>query len=107
VVSVIVKNLFVNLPTGSDREEFLTLLEGGGARVERIVSRSHSSPPGFWYDQDEEEWVLVVRGSATLEFASGELVELKAGDYVALARHTKHRVACTSEETVWLAVHVK
>jgi cupin 2 domain-containing protein len=107
VVSVTVKNLFVNLPTGTAQEEFLTLLESGGARVERIVSRSHRSPPGFWYDPDDDEWVLVVVGSATLEFASGELVELKAGDYVTLARHAKHRVARTSEEMVWLAVHVK
>lgn len=106
-MSIAVKNLFVNLPTGGSGEEFLTLLESSGTRVERIVSHSHVSPPGFWYDQDEQEWVLVVRGSATLEFASGELVELKAGDYLTIARHAKHRVACTSEETIWLAVYFR
>ena len=106
-MSITVKNFFANLPTGGGREEFMTLIESSGTRVERIVSHSHVSPPGFWYDQDEEEWVLVVRGSATLEFASGELVELKAGDYLTIARHAKHRVACSSKETIWLAVHVK
>ena len=106
-MAVTVKNLFANLPTGAGREEFLTLLDSRGAKIERIVSRSQSTPPGLWYDQDEEEWVVVVRGSAALEFANGELVELIAGDYLTIPRHTKHRVARTGEETIWLAVHVK
>jgi cupin 2 domain-containing protein len=106
-VAIAVKNFFANLPTGASREEFLTLLQSSGATIARIVSHSHVSPPGFWYDQDEEEWVLVVRGSATLEFANGEQVELTAGDYLTIPRHAKHRVARTSEETIWLAVHIK
>jgi cupin 2 domain-containing protein len=101
------QNLFAKLPRQADREVFLTLFENSSAKVERIVSHSHSSPPGFWYDQSWDEWVIVMRGSATLEFEGGELVELKEGDYLTIAKHVKHRVARTSRETVWLAVHIK
>jgi cupin 2 domain-containing protein len=76
-------------------------------KIERIVSRSHSSPPGFWYDPTEDEWAMVVRGTAALEFAAGEIVEMQEGDYVIIPRGVRHRVACTSANTVWLAVHLK
>jgi len=100
-------NLFANLPTGVDGESFTTLFENGAVKIERVISHSHQSPPGFWYDQADDEWVIVLRGSATLEFAGGELVEMNTGDYLAIPRHVKHRVARTSEETIWLAVRVK
>ena len=103
-----VKNIFAGLSKGPDRgEEVLTLLENFSVRIERIVSRHHSSPPGFWYDQSGDEWVIVLRGSATLEFESGESVEMSAGDYLEIPRHVKHRVARTGAETIWLAVHLK
>jgi cupin 2 domain-containing protein len=100
-------NLFANLPAGVDGESFVTLFDNGAVKVERVISRSHQSAAGFWYDQADDEWVIVLRGSATLEFAGGELVEMKEGDYLTIQRHVKHRVARTSEETIWLAVHVK
>jgi len=102
-----VKSVFADLPTNGKGESFATLLENSAAKVERIVSHSHSSPAGFWYDQADEEWVIVLSGSATLEFAGGERVELNTGDFLTIPRHVKHRVARTSEETIWLAVHVK
>jgi cupin 2 domain-containing protein len=103
-----VKNIFANLSAApGDAEEFCTLFENASVRIERIVSHHHSSPPGFWYDQDNEEWVIVLRGEATIEFQGGEFVEMKAGDYVEIPRHVKHRVARTSEKTVWLAAHIK
>ena len=86
---------------------FLTLFENSTFKIDRIVSHTHSGPQGFWYDQEEDEWVIVLRGAATLELTSGELVEMNAGDYLTIPRHVKHRVARTSEETIWLAVHVK
>lgn len=99
-------NLFADLSKGAGRgEEVLTLLENSSVSIERIVSRHYSSPPGFWYDQDGDEWVIVLRGNATLEFESGESVEMSAGDYLDIPRHVKHRVARTGEETIWLAVH--
>ena len=102
-----VKNFFANLPAGLNGESFVTLFDNPAATIERIVSHSHSSPDGFGYDQADDEWVIVLRGNATLEFANGETVTLNPGDYVTIPRHVKHRVARTSDETVWLAVHIK
>jgi|SRR6185503_3532284 cupin 2 domain-containing protein len=102
-----VKNIFAHRPKAIDGENFSTLFESSSVKIEKIVSHSHSSPPGFWYDQNEDEWVIVLRGTAALEFAAGEIVEMKEGDYLLVPRHTRHRVARTSEKTVWLAVHLK
>lgn len=106
-MTLIVKHIFANPPAEAVGEALLTLFENDRLKVERIVSHAHSSPPGFWYDQREDEWVLVLRGSATLEFPGGELLELKCGDYLTIPSHVKHRVARTSTETIWLAIHVK
>ncbi len=106
-MTVTVKNIFTDLPTGVAGEDALTLLENHHAKISRIVSHSFSSAENFWYDQADDEWVIVLRGSAALEFADGEIVELAAGDYLTIERHVKHRVARTSAETIWLAVHVK
>ena len=106
-MAITVKNFFANLPAGADGEAFLTLFENSTAKIERIVSHTHQSPAGFWYDQAEDEWVIVLSGNGTLEFASGEIVEMNAGDYLTIPRRVKHRVARTSDETIWLAVHVK
>ena len=106
-MSVRVNNIFAGASAAAGQENFLTLFESDAVTIERIVSHSHSSPPGFWYDQAEAEWVILMRGQATLEFADGNLVELKEGDYLAIPPHVKHRVQQTAPETVWLAVHVK
>ena len=100
------ENIFAALPEKLRHEHFLSLFETQAVRIERIVSRSHSSPAGFWYDQPHHEWIMLVRGHATLEFADGELVELKEGDYLAIPPHVKHRVQQTASETIWLAVHM-
>ena len=106
-MALTVKNLFTNVPAGATGATSVTLFENSAAKVERIVSHSHSSAAGFWYDQSDDEWVIVLRGSATLEFASGEIVAMNVGDYLTISRHVKHRVASTSSETIWLAVHVQ
>ena len=100
-----VKNIFADLPAKIEAENFSRLFHSGSTKIERIVSRSHCSPPNFWYDQPENEWVIVLRGQARLEFDGGESVELKAGDYLTIPRHVRHRIARTSVETIWLAVH--
>jgi cupin 2 domain-containing protein len=82
------------------------IVAGSGVRVERIVSRGHRSPDGFWYEQDEDEWVLLVAGSAELELADGRRLALAAGDWVDIPAGLRHRVARTApdRDTIWLAV---
>lgn len=98
-------NLFTNLPSNLPDELFTTLLEADYLRIERIVSQGHSSPEGFWYDQDQNEWILVLQGAARLSI-EGESKELNPGDHINIPAHQKHRVEWTTpdEPTVWLAV---
>jgi cupin 2 domain-containing protein len=99
-------NLFADLPDRFPEELFTTLLQAPGIRIERIVSHGHCSPEGFWYDQDQAEWVILLKGTARLEFKD-ETIELGPGDIVDIPAHKKHRVAWTTpdEPTIWLAVH--
>jgi cupin 2 domain-containing protein len=106
-MSTAVKNIFADSGKAWAGEQFSLLWENSAIRVERILSHSYQSPAGFWYDQDEDEWVIVLRGSAALEFTGGAIVDLGEGDYIAIERHVKHRIAHTSAQTVWLALRVK
>jgi len=106
-MTIKVKNIFRALPELSKPEEVSNLLETPTTKIERIVSQAYSSPPGFWYDQDDDEWVMVLRGEATLEFEGGELVLMKEGDHVTIPRHVRHRVEQTAAQTLWLAVHIR
>ncbi|MEO1365920.1 MAG: cupin domain-containing protein [Acidobacteriota bacterium] len=94
--------------TTDDAEERVdVLVQGGRTRVERIVSTGHASPPGFWYDQDEHEWVLLLSGRAGLRFENEkEVRRLAPGDQVHIPAHARHRVEWTAkdEPTIWLAV---
>lgn len=101
-------NLFEALPTPLAAEEFSELLARPGLRIERIVSTGQCSPEGFWYDQADGEWVLVLQGEARLRFADEtEARQLRAGDWVDIAPRRRHRVDWTDPQqtTVWLAVH--
>jgi cupin 2 domain-containing protein len=93
------------IPTVRLGELTETLVQAQGVRIERIVSCGHASPDGFWYDQGENEWVLLVQGAARLQFED-ETVELKPGDGIDIPAHRKHRVDWTSPDqlTIWLAV---
>jgi cupin 2 domain-containing protein len=102
-----VKNIFAGVAPIDGAEQLAALFENAALRIEKIVSHSHSSAEGFWYDQSQDEWVIVLRGAATLEFPAGELIDMNEGDYLTIPRHVKHRVRRTSPETVWLAVHMK
>ena len=101
-------NLFTGISGALADEQITTLLEGPNIRIERIVSHGHSSPPGFWYDQDRPEWVIVIAGSAAVQF-EGEPASrmLKRGDYLHIPAHARHRVEWTdkNEPTIWIAVH--
>jgi cupin 2 domain-containing protein len=101
-------NLFRQFPADLAGELVEILAQSARVRIERIVSHGQSSPPGFWYDQAQNEFVLLVAGRARLEFADDSLaVELAPGDWLDLKAHVRHRVAWTDPEqaTVWLAVH--
>jgi cupin 2 domain-containing protein len=99
------ENLFSELSSNLPEELIEKLVVSQDVRIERIVSTGHTSPPGFWYDQTESEWVVVLQGEAALAFED-EVRILKPGDYVLIPPHRKHRVNSTStqEPTVWLAV---
>ena len=91
------ENLFDNLPTHLPEELFTTILQANNLRIERIVSQGHASRPGFWYDQEENELVIVLlEGSAAVQFESdADPVELRRGSYLNLPAHAKHRVVWT------------
>ena len=101
-------NILADLPNDLPAELTQTLLQANDLRIERIISHGHSSPADFWYDQEENEWVLVLSGSAKLQFEE-DSVEMNPGDYIHIAARRKHRVEWTKpdEPTVWLAVFYK
>ena len=101
-------NIDTNLPDASAAEaiELLAAMKGDRVRVERIVSEGQATPAGQWYDQAWDEWVVVLRGGATLEFTDPPGEEhLAAGDWLLLPAHRRHRVRSTEKGTFWLAVH--
>ena len=107
-------NIFANIPADLPEELTEVLCERSksgkksNVRIERIVSRGHRSPEGFWYDSDKNEWVLLLKGSAAIEFEDTPVpLELLPGDYLNIPAHTKHRVERTAEDedSVWLAIH--
>ena len=99
-------SIFADMPVTLDSEVFTDLLAAPGVRVERILSQGHTSPAVGWYEQDENEWVMVLQGAGVLEFEGGEAVRLKPGDYLNIPKQVKHRVTWTDPDTVtvWLAV---
>ena len=101
-------NLFTDLPSQLPDELITILNDAADVRIERIVSHGHVSPKDFWYDQEQHEWVVVLKGTARLQFEDGE-VEMKVGDFVNIPAHKKHRVEWTTpdEPTIWLAVFYK
>ena len=101
-------NLFADIPTDLPEELAETLLTDGDVRIERIVSRGHCSPGGFWYDQDRHEWVVVLRGAGTRAFSAGadisEFDTARTGDqakhYDALNHSAFEAVAHCAKPTI-------
>ncbi|MDA3868832.1 MAG: cupin domain-containing protein [Gammaproteobacteria bacterium] len=100
-------NIFDAIPKNLETESFQRLVKSDTVKIERIISRGHSSPDSGWYDQNENEWVMLVQGEATLAFADAASITLRTGDFVNIPAHTKHRVDWTTPEieTIWLAVY--
>jgi cupin 2 domain-containing protein len=102
------KNLFADLPENLKDELAETILQASGFRIERIVSRGQHSPDGFWYAQDEHEWIILLKGSAILRFEDhSDNITMTPGNYINIERHRRHRVEWTDpeQETIWLAIH--
>jgi len=98
-------NIFSDVPSALRDELVQVLLTKADFRIERIVSHGHASPEGFWYDQEQNEWVLLLKGAAKLRFEN-DLVEMKSGDFINIPAHRRHRVEWTTpdEPAIWLAV---
>ena len=107
VVNPEIKNILTELPDNLENEVFTCLAKTDNVLIERIVSLGHSSPEDGWYDQEKNDWVLVIQGSAKLDFEEEVSVTLEKGDFIAIPAHKKHRVSWTDPhvETIWLAVH--
>lgn len=101
-----IENIFNNLPIDPSQEHFTDIIHSNNVRIERIVSYAESSASKEWYDQEENEWIMVLQGSAAIVFEDAQIVTLKTGDNILIPTHKKHRVIKTSpdEATIWLAI---
>lgn len=100
-------NIFGLIPHPLKDELFEEIVSKGGVKIERIVSFGHTTPEYEWYDQRSNEWVILLQGEAIISFLNEDDVSLKAGDYINIPAHKKHRVSWTKpdEESIWLAVY--
>lgn len=105
---MLIRNLFkdIRLPEG-DTEIFEGVCTAGNLSIERIISNGQTTPAGKWYNSDRNEWVVLLKGKASLEMENGMVIHLSEGDYLLIPAGQKHRVSYTSKEPpcIWLAVH--
>jgi cupin 2 domain-containing protein len=96
-------NIFDALPADISNEIFEDIVRTSHVRIERIISQGHSSPEVGWYDQDENEWVIILEGSGSILFEDGRQVVLNKGDYLNIPAHSKHKVLGTDKgfEVQW------
>ncbi|UJP05311.1 MAG: cupin domain-containing protein [Nitrosomonas sp.] len=98
------QNIFSAIPNELAHEVFETLIENGTIKIERIISKGQQSP---WYDQEKNEWVMVLKGRAMLSFDDDTSALLQEGDFINIPSRKRHRVSWTDpdQETIWLAIH--
>ena len=101
-------NFFDNIPNKIPHEIFEEIFKNDNIKIERIISKGHISPDGFWYEQETNEWVFLLEGEAELEFQDKKK-RLHKGDCLLIPKNQKHRVSYTSEkpECLWLTLHFK
>ena len=101
------KNIFESIPDNLDEEIFEQLAQSDNVKIERIISKGHKSPESGWFDQEKNEWVIVLKGEAVISFENEIDVNLKAGSHINIPAHKRHKVSWTDPktETIWLAVH--
>jgi len=105
--NMILGNVFRSIPEDLTEEVFDILAQSKDVKIERIVSKGQSSPSSRWYEQEQNEWVIVLKGEAVISFEHGKEIDLKVGNYINIPAYTKHRVNWSdpNTETIWLAVH--
>ncbi len=103
-----IANIFDEIPNALPAELFETLLENQNVKLERIVSHGHITPENEWYNQAQDEWVILLKGRARIALSDGRETSLKTGDHLLIPAHAAHRVSWTDpkEHCVWLALHV-
>lgn len=102
------KNIFEGIPNHYSEELLTEIHRAKGVVIERIVSYGQSSPEGFWYDQNKNEWIILLEGKAGILLENDvQIKEMNPGDYMNIPAHVKHRVVWTDKihRTIWLAVH--
>jgi cupin 2 domain-containing protein len=101
------KNIYTLPEPLPNSEAFEPLIQTQSLLVERIISTGQTTPEGEWYNQEQDEWVMLLQGEATLSDSEGSQIQLKAGDYLLIRAHQKHRVEYTSTNPacIWLAIH--
>lgn len=100
-------NIFSNIPDNIEHEVFEQIINSDNVKIERIISKGHHSSESGWYDQEQNEWVMILAGEAILSFIDGSDITMKKGDYINIPAHKKHKVKWTAPnvETLWLAVY--
>ena len=100
------KNIFSLIPEDLSQEIFETILKKENIKIERIISKGHTSPVSGWHQQKQNEWVLVLKGSAIISFEGTDDIKLNEGSHLDIPALTKHRVSWTQPETetIWLAI---
>jgi cupin 2 domain-containing protein len=102
-------NIFANLNINFEKEIFENIVQQKNVKIGRIISSGQATPPGEWYDQKQDEWAILIQGEADLLLEGDDKpMKLKAGDYIFIPAHRKHRVEMTKEgeASIWIAVHI-
>ena len=106
-MSLLLNNIFEDLPNNLQSEVIEDIVKSDSLRIERIISKGHTTPPSQWFDQEQNEWVIVLQGEAIIDFEEGDEQRMLRGSYLNIPAHCRHRVKWTKPETetVWLAIH--
>ncbi len=101
------KNIFASIPQEISDEILDLIIENDAVKIERIISKGHTSPESGWYDQETNEWVILLRGEANILIENEGVKSMVPGSYINIPAHQKHKVIWTKEntETIWLAIH--
>lgn len=91
----------------SKSEFFETLIDSKNIKIERIVSKGNSDSPDFWYNQQQDEWVILIQGTAKIAFENEETISIVAGEHLFIPKFKKHKIVETSTqpECIWIGVH--